>query len=63
MNLDAQGYAIVKVNEVLAAENQSVELSKLAQGQYEQLYAQAEAAAYYEALKNKFKVQFKVARP
>lgn len=63
VNLDAQGYAIVKVNEVLAAENQSVELSKLAQGQYEQLYAQAEAAAYYEALKNKFKVQFKVARP
>ena len=63
VDLAAQGYAIVKVNQVLAQDDKSAELSKLAQGQYEQIYAQAEAAAYYEELKKKFKVQIKVARP
>lgn len=63
VDLGAQGYAVVKINEVLPAQAKSQELAQLALAQYEQLYVQAEGAAYYEILKKKFNVQFKVDKP
>ncbi len=63
VDLGAQGYAIVKLTEVLAAQEQSPEEAQLAQAQYEQIQAMAESAAYYELLKKQFKVQMKVAQP
>lgn len=63
VDLGAQGYAIAKINEVLPPEDKPKELAQLALMQYEQLAAQAEGAAYYEILKKKFNVQFKVEKP
>lgn len=63
VDLKAQGYAVVKINEVLPPQTKPQELAELALAQYEQLYVQAEGAAYYEILKKKFNVQFKVEKP
>lgn len=63
VQLGDQGYAIVQVRQVMPKEERPAELAQLIQSQYEQLYALAEGAAYYEVLKKRFKVQFKVAKP
>ena len=61
VDLDAQGYAIVKVEKVLprtapAAQNQEVQ-------QYAQWWNSAEAQAHYELLKQRFKVKILVPEP
>lgn len=63
VDLGAAGYAIAKINAVLPTEDKPKELSDMALIQYEQLHSQAEGAAYYEILKKKFNVQFKVTKP
>ena len=57
------GYAIVKVNKIVPQDERSEDFTRQASLQYVQLMSTAEGAAYYELLKKKFDVQFKVARP
>ena len=57
------GYAIVKVNKIVPQDTRSEDFARQASLQYVQLMSTAEGAAYYELLKKKFDVQFKVARP
>ena len=63
VSLGKNGYAVVKVNKVLAPEARDAEFERQAAQQYVQLWSSAEVAAYYETLKNRFKVQIKVPRP
>lgn len=57
------GYAIVKVNKIVPQDERSEDFARQASLQYVQLMSTAEGAAYYELLKKKFDVQFKVNRP
>ena len=63
VNLGDVGYAVVKVEKIVPFTERSADLSQQALAQYVQLMASAEGAAYYELLKKKFGVQFKVAQP
>lgn len=63
VNLDAQGYAVVKINRIVAREPlQAAETASLQQ-QFDQWLSTAEGMAYYELLKQRFKVQIKAPRP
>ncbi|MCT9812813.1 SurA N-terminal domain-containing protein [Acidovorax sp. Be4] len=63
VDLGDQGYAVVKVNAIVARPAQDAQAMAAQKQQYAQLWANAEAAAYYELLKTRFKVQIKVDRP
>lgn len=63
VDLGAQGYAIIKITEVLGPEDASVANSRQARGQYTQWWTAAESLAYYNTLKEKFKVAIKVTKP
>lgn len=63
VSLGKAGYAVVKVNKVVPNEHKDAEFARQAAQQYVQLWSSAEGAAYYETLKNRFKVQIKVPRP
>ena len=63
VNLGNGGYAIVKVNKIVPQPERNADLDRQAALQYVQLMSTAEGAAYYELLKKKFDVQFKVQRP
>ena len=63
VDLGEQGYAVVKVNKVLPREAPSPEMAKQERQQYAQGWAAAENMAYYNILKERFKVQMKVAKP
>ncbi|NPC56636.1 SurA N-terminal domain-containing protein [Caenimonas soli] len=63
VDLGDQGYAVVKVNKVLPRETQPPEVAKQEIQQYGQWWASAENLAYYELLKERFKVQVKVPKP
>jgi peptidyl-prolyl cis-trans isomerase D len=63
VSLGQAGYAVVKVNKVMPSERKDAEFSRQAAQQYVQLWSSAEGAAYYEMLKQRFKVQIKVPRP
>ena len=62
VNLGSEGYAIAKVNQVLADTPSPDQAAQRLQ-QYQQLLANAEGLAYYEMLKTRYKVQIKVPRP
>lgn len=62
-DLGPQGYAIVKVNRIVERENVDEARSRTERQQYAQAWATAEALAYYELLKQRFKVQIKAPRP
>ncbi len=62
VDLGAQGYAVVKVNKVLGPDFKPEEAPNL-RAQYAQALGQVEALAYYEALKRRFKVERKLAKP
>ena len=62
-DLGPQGYAIVKVNRIVERENIDEARSRTERQQYAQAWATAEALAYYELLKQRFKVQIKAPRP
>ena len=63
VDLGDQGYAVVKVNKVLPREAPPPEVAKQERQQYAQAWAAAENLAYYNLLKERFKVQMKVAKP
>ncbi len=63
VDLGAQGYAVVRINQVLPRNTPADAASKQERTQYAQWVANAENQAYYQLLKDRFKVQIKVARP
>lgn len=64
VDLAAQGYAVVKIGRIVARDAGDVAALKAQQQQqYLGAWAQAEALAYYDVLKQRFKAQIKVPRP
>ena len=63
VNLGAQGYAVVKVNRLMPRPTPDEAANRQQHQQYAQAASAAEALAYYELLKDRYKVQFKVPRP
>ena len=63
MDLGEQGYAVVKVNKVLPREAPPPDVAKQERQQYAQGWAAAENLAYYNLLKERFKVQITVPKP
>jgi len=63
VDLGANGYAIVKVNRVQPREAPPAQQAQQELGQYSRAWATAEALAYYEMLKERFKVQIAAPRP
>lgn len=59
----AEGYAVVKVNKVLPRETPSAEQARMEIDQLNRAWASAEAQAYYELLKDRFKVKIEVPKP
>jgi peptidyl-prolyl cis-trans isomerase D len=56
VDLGTQGYAVARIDKVLGRDPAAGD-AKRAQGQYAQAWAGAEAQAYYEALKTRFKAE------
>ncbi|WP_332824343.1 SurA N-terminal domain-containing protein [Ramlibacter sp.] len=63
VDLGANGYAVVKVNRVLPREAPPPAQAQQEQQQYTRAWSAAEAQAYYELLKDRFKVQVLVEKP
>jgi peptidyl-prolyl cis-trans isomerase D len=63
VDLGEQGYAVVKVNKIVARDAPPPEAAKQELQQYEQWWASAEALAYYNLLKDRFKAQILVPKP
>jgi peptidyl-prolyl cis-trans isomerase D len=63
VDLGVQGYAVVRVNKVLARTAVPQTMAKQEREQYAQWIANAESQAYYQLLKERFNVQMKVQRP
>jgi peptidyl-prolyl cis-trans isomerase D len=63
VSLGAQGYAVVKVEKVLPRETRDANALRQEAQQYGQWWAGAEGQAYYNALKERFKVRIEVAAP
>ncbi len=63
VDLGAQGYVIVKVLKVLTREASLETAAKQERTQYTQWWTSAESLAYYNALKDRFKTEIKVAKP
>lgn len=63
VDLGTQGYAVIKINRIVPREaSQAAETAALQQ-QFDQWLGTAEGMAYYELLKQRFKVQIKAPRP
>ncbi|HMC14711.1 MAG TPA: SurA N-terminal domain-containing protein [Albitalea sp.] len=56
VDLGTQGYVVVKVNKVLGRDPVAADATR-AQTEYTRAWGEAEAAAYYNALKSRFKVE------
>lgn len=63
VDLGTLGYAIVRVNKSIPREAPPAEAAKQEQQQYAQWWTQAETLAYYNLLKERFKVDIKTAKP
>ncbi|MFT3815473.1 MAG: SurA N-terminal domain-containing protein [Acidovorax sp.] len=63
VDLGAQGYAIIKLNSVLPRATPEAQMASAQKQQFQQLLGVAEGMAYYDLLKERFKVQIKVPRP
>ena len=63
VDLGAGGYAVVKINRVIPRETPDAQRAQQERQQYVQWLSAAEGLAYYELLKQRFKVQIKVPRP
>ncbi|MBS0292272.1 MAG: SurA N-terminal domain-containing protein [Proteobacteria bacterium] len=63
VDLAGQGYAVLKVNRIVPRDAADAAAARAERQQYLQLWASAEAQAYYELLKQRFKVQIKAPRP
>jgi peptidyl-prolyl cis-trans isomerase D len=62
VDLGVQGYALLRVNKILARDIKSANVAQDRQ-QVSTWWTNAEALAYYESLKQRLKVEFKVAKP
>ena len=63
VDLGAQGYAIVKVEQVLPREVRDENQTRAARGQYAQWWSTAEGLAYYKWLQQRFKAEIKAPKP
>ena len=63
IDLGTQGYAIVKVNKVIPRDAPVEAVAKQERSQYTQWWTSAEAIAYYNILKDRFKAEILVAKP
>jgi peptidyl-prolyl cis-trans isomerase D len=63
VDLGADGYAIVKVTRVIPRQAPDAARAQQERQQYLQWWSAAEGLAYYEMLKQRFKVQIKAPRP
>ena len=63
VDLDAQGYAIVKINKVVPRDPPADAAAKQERNQYGQQWTSAETLAYYSGLKDRFKAEILVAKP
>lgn len=63
VDLGAEGYAIVQVNKVLPREAPAPQQAQAEAAQYTRLWGTAEAMAYYETLKERYKAQISVPKP
>jgi len=63
VDLEEQGFAVVKVDKVLPRQLRDAQAMAQEVQQYSQWWSSAESQAYYEALKERFKVQVKVPAP
>jgi len=63
VDLGAAGYAVVKINRVLARQAPDAQRAQQEQQQYAQWLARAEVLAYYELLKQRLKVRIQAPRP
>jgi peptidyl-prolyl cis-trans isomerase D len=62
VDLGAQGYAVVRVNKILPRDNKEANVAQ-DRKQVTSWWTSAEALAHYEVLKQRFKVEMKVAKP
>ena len=63
VDLGNQGYTLARINRIVPREPGPANVEEQLQQQYVQWLAAAEAQAYYEFLKTRFKVQIKAPRP
>lgn len=63
VDMGEQGYAVIRVNKVLARESDNKEKEQQAQQQLSQLWAAAEAQAYLVQLKQQLKAEILVPKP
>lgn len=63
VDLGAQGYSVLKIDKVSEREAPAADVAKQELRQYDQWWASAEGAAYYNLLKKRMKVEIKVAKP
>lgn len=63
VDLGAQGYAVVKVDKVVARDVPVEAAAKQQRNQYAQWWTSAENLAYYNGLKERFKAEILVAKP
>ncbi len=63
VDLGAAGYAVVKVSKIVPREPPTPQVATQERNQYTQWWANAESMAYFNLLKERFKVQFKIERP
>ena len=63
VDLDGQGFAVVKVDKVLPRQPRDGQSKKQEVQQYNQWWSSAESLAYYDTLKERFKVRIKVPVP
>lgn len=63
VDLGSQGYAVVRINKVFARPAVDPQQAQQERAQFAQWYANAESAAYYNMLKERFKVRIEVAKP
>lgn len=63
VDLGPEGYAVVKVNKLLPRDTVAPQQAKQEIAQYTRAWGTAEAMAYYEVLKARYKTQINVPRP
>jgi peptidyl-prolyl cis-trans isomerase D len=63
VDLGPEGYAVVKVNKLLPRDTVAPQQAQQEIAQFTRAWGTAETLAYYELLKQRFKVQINVPRP
>ena len=63
VDLGAQGYAVAKINKIIPREPSTAAAAAQERAQFTQWVASAEALAYYDLLKERFKATIKVPKP